>query len=223
MTAARGTRQVAERIFFFVRLAKKAERPNLNMTKATPVSAAGGAPSARRRRGFFICECAFSSGATFRSTATSTWPRARMRSIRPAKSDQQICSRHPELPRARRYPVEQQRRLPSFGVHPWRQEDRGMMKIALAASVLLVAGIGSASAAALPKSDFSGASASGIVEVQHRDRDRHNRARRPAPPPRWVPGRRYDRSPPGWHRQHRRPGDWRRRGCVTVGPVWFCP
>jgi Ni/Co efflux regulator RcnB len=27
----------------------------------------------------------------------------------------------------------------------------------------------------------------------------------------------------GWHRYHHRPHGWRSRGCVIVGPVWFCP
>jgi hypothetical protein len=27
----------------------------------------------------------------------------------------------------------------------------------------------------------------------------------------------------GWRRYHSRPWNWRARGCVVVGPVWFCP
>jgi hypothetical protein len=45
------------------------------------------------------------------------------------------------------------------------------------------------------------------------DRDRH----------RFTPGHRYDRAPSHWHRYHSRPRDWRRRGCIIVGPLWFCP
>lgn len=26
----------------------------------------------------------------------------------------------------------------------------------------------------------------------------------------------------GWHRYHHRPWGWRNRGCVSVGPIWFC-
>ncbi|MEQ1719290.1 MAG: hypothetical protein ABL907_25435 [Hyphomicrobium sp.] len=41
---------------------------------------------------------------------------------------------------------------------------------------------------------------------------------------RYTPGRRYKNAPPGWnHHGNRRPGNWRQRGCVTVGPIWFCP
>lgn len=27
----------------------------------------------------------------------------------------------------------------------------------------------------------------------------------------------------GWHRYSSRPYGWRGRGCVSVGPIWFCP
>lgn len=33
--------------------------------------------------------------------------------------------------------------------------------------------------------------------------------------------RRYDRYR-GWNRYSSRPGNWRSRGCVAVGPIWFC-
>ena len=39
----------------------------------------------------------------------------------------------------------------------------------------------------------------------------------------YRPGRRYDRAPSHWHRHSHRPRDWRRRGCIIVGPLWFCP
>lgn len=32
---------------------------------------------------------------------------------------------------------------------------------------------------------------------------------------------RYDRYR-GWHRYHSRPHNWRSRGCVAIGPIWFC-
>ena len=36
--------------------------------------------------------------------------------------------------------------------------------------------------------------------------------------------KRRDRHPPrGWHRYNKRPGDWSRRGCMAIGPVWWCP
>lgn len=26
----------------------------------------------------------------------------------------------------------------------------------------------------------------------------------------------------GWNRYDRRPTGWRNRGCVAIGPIWFC-
>jgi hypothetical protein len=39
----------------------------------------------------------------------------------------------------------------------------------------------------------------------------------------YAPGSRHAHPPRGWHRYHARPHDWRTRGCIIVGPVWFCP
>jgi len=36
-------------------------------------------------------------------------------------------------------------------------------------------------------------------------------------------GHRYKHAPRGWHRYNSRPSFWQTRGCVVVGPVWFCP
>lgn len=60
-----------------------------------------------------------------------------------------------------------------------------------------------------------------LIQYSH-DRD-HDRYDRDHHRPRYVPGRRYHSAPNGWHRYDRRPGDWRHRGCVLVGPIWFCP
>lgn len=48
-------------------------------------------------------------------------------------------------------------------------------------------------------------------------RDRRHRRHR------YEPGSRRHAAPRGWHRYHSRPRDWRTRGCIIVGPVWFCP
>ncbi len=37
------------------------------------------------------------------------------------------------------------------------------------------------------------------------------------------PGGHYRRAPGGWHRFDNRPGDWNTRGCIVVGPIWYCP
>ncbi len=54
-----------------------------------------------------------------------------------------------------------------------------------------------------------------------RDHDRWDDDRRDRH--RYHPGRRYREAPRHWHRYHRRPHDWYTRGCIVVGPVWFCP
>lgn len=47
--------------------------------------------------------------------------------------------------------------------------------------------------------------------------------RRGPPPRRYAPGARLRNAPPGYRRHGARPGNWRTRGCVMVGPIWFCP
>jgi hypothetical protein len=96
-----------------------------------------------------------------------------------------------------------------------------ILRVSLATAMLVTVWAGGASAAVVPKTGIA-LEPSSVVEVQgRRDRDRFDRDRRRRP--QWVPGRRYDRSPPSWRRYGSRPRDWRRRGCVIVGPVWFCP
>jgi hypothetical protein len=33
----------------------------------------------------------------------------------------------------------------------------------------------------------------------------------------------YHRPPPGWRSYSARPWGWRRRGCLAIGPLWYCP
>jgi hypothetical protein len=32
----------------------------------------------------------------------------------------------------------------------------------------------------------------------------------------------YRHPPRGWHRYHSRPYGWRERGCIVIGPLWYC-
>jgi hypothetical protein len=52
----------------------------------------------------------------------------------------------------------------------------------------------------------------------HRGHDAHRNDRG-----RFTPGNRYRSAPRGWRSYRARPGNWRTRGCVVVGPLWFCP
>lgn len=40
---------------------------------------------------------------------------------------------------------------------------------------------------------------------------------------RFAPGQRLRAAPPGYRRYGARPSNWRSRGCIAVGPIWFCP
>jgi len=76
----------------------------------------------------------------------------------------------------------------------------------------------SSSAFALPAASLADQmQADGVQLVQYR----HDH--RPPPPRRYSPGARLHAAPHGWRRYGARPRDWRTRGCVLVGPVWFCP
>jgi len=94
--------------------------------------------------------------------------------------------------------------------------------VAAVAFSLLAVAPSAASAAAAPGLQSKPAIDTGAMKVQHRDgRDSHRHVRRRHPA--YHPGRRYRSPPRGWRRFDRRPGDWRTRGCIIVGPVWFCP
>jgi hypothetical protein len=60
-----------------------------------------------------------------------------------------------------------------------------------------------------------------VQQVQHRHRHRGHRHRYNRHG--YRAGHRYRRAPHGWRRYHARPYGWRTRGCIVVGPVWFCP
>lgn len=69
---------------------------------------------------------------------------------------------------------------------------------------------------------------SSVIEVQaRRDRRGLRRDRRDYRRG-WRGNRRYYRGgyrrpPRGWRRYGYRPYNWRSRGCVVIGPLWFCP
>ncbi|MFD0986544.1 hypothetical protein [Methyloligella solikamskensis] len=113
-----------------------------------------------------------------------------------------------------------------------------MLKQTLAAIGLTLAGAvaatsasaGQATIAVTPAIQTGAASADMITPVKrwHRDDWRYDRYRH---------GRYYDRHadyryrhhhhdryapPPGWRRYSYAPYGWRDRGCINVGPVWYC-
>ncbi|MCW5693196.1 MAG: hypothetical protein KIT48_12615 [Pseudolabrys sp.] len=98
------------------------------------------------------------------------------------------------------------------------------MKAIFIAAALLISGAAVTTASAAPAAPMNGVSQQGhVIDVQYRHRDRHDSRRHVRPAPRYRAGHRYRSAPRGWHRYHARPRDWNRRGCILVGPVWFCP
>lgn len=95
------------------------------------------------------------------------------------------------------------------------------MKAIYLAAALLISG---AAVSAAPASPMTGVTHQApIIDVQYYHRDDRRYRRHVPSPQRYRAGHRYRSAPHGWHRYDRRPGDWNRRGCVLVGPMWFCP
>lgn len=40
---------------------------------------------------------------------------------------------------------------------------------------------------------------------------------------RYADSHRYKYAPKGWRHYNYRPYRWEHRGCVIVGPLWYCP
>lgn len=100
-----------------------------------------------------------------------------------------------------------------------------MRRLALAALLALGTAFAAGSASAAPA---IGGSVKGVgtpeaqtVLVQNRGQFRRNRMRNRDFRFRSNDNR-YDRYR-GWRRYNSRPYNYRARGCVVVGPIWFCP
>jgi Ni/Co efflux regulator RcnB len=105
-----------------------------------------------------------------------------------------------------------------------------IMKLIVPAAIASLVGVTSAWAQPPASTSMSLAQSTppGFAQVQggpmRRDGDTRRADNRADDREHFAPGRRYDKSPAGWRRHgYRRPGDWRTRGCVTAGPIWFCP
>jgi Ni/Co efflux regulator RcnB len=96
----------------------------------------------------------------------------------------------------------------------------------LAAAVMAI-GLASAAQAAPPTQKSFGIDASqssGVTLVRDRDRDRRRHWRHRHHRGHWHGRRHWRHGPPrGWRRYSARPWNYRARGCVMFGPVWFCP
>ncbi len=103
-----------------------------------------------------------------------------------------------------------------------------MRKTAMTLAALAIGGLMSTSVSAAPLSSVASAGvkqglANSNVEQVHKKRRgwKHHRHWKKPRGYRYY-GHRYPHYR-GWYRYNYRPYDWRTRGCVVIGPVWFCP
>ncbi|AGK57294.1 hypothetical protein HYPDE_28073 [Hyphomicrobium denitrificans 1NES1] len=73
-----------------------------------------------------------------------------------------------------------------------------------------------------PSAVASASASTGVHIADYKD-TRHQRRKFQHKRRHYTPGGRYDKAPAHWHRYNARPGDWRTRGCIIVGPIWWCP
>lgn len=94
-----------------------------------------------------------------------------------------------------------------------------MKTIALLAVLGAAVPLSAASAMTIAKQQTVAASpnSTAVQKADYKTRKfRHKRQR-------YTPGGRYNKAPSHWHRYNSRPGNWRTRGCIIVGPIWWCP
>ena len=106
-----------------------------------------------------------------------------------------------------------------------QQEQSLVIKMLLPAAIASLIALSSAQAVPVsaPAEGARGATAPALTLIDDRS-DRRNDVRRGYDRrSQYTPGRRYKSAPSGWNRYDRRPGDWRSRRCIMVGPIWFCP
>jgi hypothetical protein len=103
-------------------------------------------------------------------------------------------------------------------------KERHVKKTAMTIAAMAFAGLMSTQASAAPLSTAAGVTKAAPSAVEHvrdgYDR-RHDRWDRRYDRRDWRHDRRYYRYR-NWNRYSHRPYNWRSRGCVAVGPVWFC-
>lgn len=105
------------------------------------------------------------------------------------------------------------------------------MKIAAFALSAALLGVMSLSpASALPSSPAAGTATAQSPSVDmiahkpgHPPKKYYGSKKYYGPKHQFRPGGRYSHAPKGWHRHSKRPAYWQTRGCIAVGPVWFCP
>lgn len=102
-----------------------------------------------------------------------------------------------------------------------------MIKYVLPAAILslMMASPAAALTTAPPAKQVERGALSSVIDIRdhRRDHRKWRKYRRHKHKHRYRAGSRHRHAPRGWHRYNHRPGDWHTRGCIIVGPVWFCP
>ncbi|HVZ03786.1 hypothetical protein [Hyphomicrobium sp.] len=89
---------------------------------------------------------------------------------------------------------------------------------ALFAVLAAAAPLSSASAMTVSKPQAVATTSSAVVHKADYKRKKYRHKRQ-----HYKAGGRYNKAPAHWHRYNKRPRDWSRRGCIIVGPIWWCP
>ena len=86
-----------------------------------------------------------------------------------------------------------------------------MLKVVITTAALSLMVCAGASAFPAPKSQIS-ASSSDLIPVGKKHHDKHHAYKHG-----------YKHAPKGWKSYSYRPMFWERRGCIVIGPAWYCP
>jgi hypothetical protein len=112
-------------------------------------------------------------------------------------------------------------------LHADNREETLVLKIAAVAVSALLGVLSIIPANAVPSSSaikHATTQEGGATEVQYKRKHyRGKNAYRKGYRKGYRAGHHYRRGPSGWRRYSARPYGWRTRGCIIVGPVWFCP
>ena len=104
-----------------------------------------------------------------------------------------------------------------------------MMKSILAATLLSFGVATTAYALTLHPSSPDASSPQAVLQVKNDkyknnwNKDSYNKKKAYKKYGNYHAGWKYKSAPYGWHNYSYRPYRWAERGCIIVGPVWYCP
>lgn len=99
-----------------------------------------------------------------------------------------------------------------------------MIKVIVALAVMSLAAFAPSKGHAVsPTTTLETAATSNVIEVGRGDMRGNRGFRRGGDRGRGYNRGRFRGGPRGWRRYNSRPRGYRGRGCVIIGPVWYCP